>query len=113
LGCSNHKCYRERGHIFRQLGEKWRHLFETVERWMTDDMKIRFNMDIDNKKWKFTNTFLNVPQQKNGHDCGVFSLLNIQYDIEDKPLDYNQSDVNLFFMRKRILYAILQETIGY
>jgi sentrin-specific protease 1 len=95
------------------LGRNGDIYLKAVERWMTDDMKIRFNMDIDIKKWKFTNTFLNVPQQKNGHDCGVFSLLNIQYDIEDKPLDYNQSDVNLFFMRKRILYAILQETIGY
>lgn len=84
-----------------------------IKRWMIDDVRIRHKEEVDLSKWNFTNMGKKTPQQKNAYDCGVFAALNVQHDIEDLPLDYTQEDVNFFSMRKRMLNAILNETIGY
>lgn len=39
---------------------------------------------------------LSVPQQQNGYDCGVFTLLNALYISKNEPLTYQPSDATTF-----------------
>lgn len=48
---------------------------------------------------------LNVPQQQNGSDCGVFTLMNAFYISKNEPLTYQPSDAKTF--RKVIGNTIL------
>lgn len=48
---------------------------------------------------------LDVPQQQNGFDCGVFTLLNAFYIANNEPLTYKASDATTF--RRIIGHTIL------
>ncbi|CCH43883.1 Ubiquitin-like-specific protease 1 [Wickerhamomyces ciferrii] len=48
---------------------------------------------------------LDVPQQQNGFDCGVFTLLNAFHISKNEPLSYQPSDATLF--RRIIGHTIL------
>ncbi|KAG5191264.1 hypothetical protein JKP88DRAFT_259592 [Tribonema minus] len=45
------------------------------------------------------------PQQKNGCDCGVFTLPNADYVLGELPLDFHQDDIPHFQAATRILAA--------
>ena len=47
----------------------------------------------------------NIPQQSNGYDCGVFTLVFADYVAADKSFDFSQSQMP--FYRKKITFEIL------
>ena len=46
-----------------------------------------------------------IPQQHNGCDCGVFTLLFANYVGRGAPMDFNQADIDDF--RVRIVHELL------
>ena len=61
--------------------------------------------------WEFQDTpnmlknKINIPQQDNIYDCGVFGLMYADFLTQDKSLDFSISDIEA--MRYRVLYSIV------
>ena len=51
-----------------------------------------------------------IPQQKNGCDCGVFTLLFANYAGRAAPFDFEQSHIDDF--RVRIVHELLSLSAG-
>lgn len=52
-----------------------------------------------------------VPQQRNGVDCGVFTIICADFTSDNLNLSYNQSNIPLF--RKKIIMSILRGSLNY
>ncbi|KAI3403776.2 hypothetical protein KGF56_003411 [Candida oxycetoniae] len=50
-----------------------------------------------------------APQQRNGTDCGVFTLVAARYIAENKELNYSQTDMKT--LRRRIVYEMLNNLL--
>lgn len=57
------------------------------------------------KDWKI----MEVPQQENGYDCGIFMLKTIRCLTENKPFDYSQEQVD--YMRKIIVLELKNQML--
>ena len=53
----------------------------------------------------------NVPQQNNGSDCGVFTIMAADFLSEDIPLKYSQRYMPM--LRNKIGAAILNTRVNY
>lgn len=53
--------------------------------------------------------FQDIPQQKNGRDCGVFCLQFAEYLSRRQNFDFEQKHTAYF--RKRMLYETLKKTL--
>jgi sentrin-specific protease 1 len=60
--------------------------------------------------WQLENV-IDCPQQNNGCDCGVFTILCADYLSDDLELQYKQSDISLW--RKKIGIAFLKQNLPY
>lgn len=76
---------------------------------MTDEMNNKHTQTLDPADWSFVQNQSSTPQQKNGHDSGVFSLMYADYLADDLPLNFGQSDMPLF--RMKIAASILRKRI--
>ncbi|EGV63326.1 Ulp1 protease family protein [Yamadazyma tenuis] len=65
---------------------------------------IRLGASVDISEYRFLPNS-QVPQQKNGFDCGVFTCICANYLSQSKGLDYSQKDMPIF--RHRMIYEIL------
>ena len=62
-------------------------------------------------EWELISTNIRVPQQQNGCDCGVFTIMYADFITDNLPLDFSQEHVTLF--RKKICANILKGRVGY
>ncbi|XP_052760999.1 sentrin-specific protease-like isoform X2 [Mya arenaria] len=60
------------------------------------------------KKWKIEK-FENIPQQNNGHDCGVFMLQFARSEANQRLPDFSQGDVSR--IRKIMVHEILSGSL--
>lgn len=95
------------------LGSCGKVYVDGIKLWLADNLKYRLKVEVDFSGWKFYDCGTTVPQQKNWNDCGVFTLLNIEFSIHDLPLNYTQANVTESSFRKKILLALLNGKIGY
>lgn len=61
------------------------------------------NMEFDESKWNFHNFGTSIPQQTNGDDCGVFTLINTYLLVNNLPLAYTQD--GLYNSRSRSIIS--------
>jgi Ulp1 family protease len=52
-----------------------------------------------------------VPQQENGYDCGVFTIIYADLLSEDLPLNFSQKNITRF--RRKIVADILRKGFDY
>jgi Ulp1 family protease len=95
------------------LGKCGKDFLEGIKRWMMDNMNNKGKLDFDISLWSFIDCGKTVPQQLNGNDYAVFSLVNVQHFIEELPLVYTQNDIYQSLFRRKILSAFLNESLGY
>ena len=85
---------------------------EGLMRWIKDEGTHRNGgMVVDESEWELSQKEPNVPQQRNGCDCGVFSLLCADFISDDLPLRYSQTHMKQF--RVKIAAAILRGEFKY
>ena len=85
---------------------------EGIQKWIVDEGKAKKDMIIDPNDWKLLSHQENVPKQKNGYDCGIFSCICADYLSDDLPLQcYSQDDMTMF--RRKIGAAILRGSLDY
>jgi sentrin-specific protease 1 len=88
-----------------------------VLRWLRDQAEERKMEKLDTAEWKkfssgeYSGEHLQVPQQRNGFDCGILSCLAADYLSDHLPLTYSQGDMPHF--RAKIAAAILKGELSY
>jgi hypothetical protein len=79
-----------------------------------EDQRNTYHTDVDFIKgeWQiFKNNKSETPQQKNGYDCGVFTIMYADFLTENLPLSFSQKDIAL--SRERICAALLRGNLDY
>ena len=57
--------------------------------------------------WQIENVKNGVPQQDNGYDCGIFTIMYANYILIDKKMEFNQSDIDK--LRPLLALAIMRK----
>lgn len=73
-------------------GSGKRHL-DAILRWLVDEAREKKGVALDPAEWKLVEREKHVPQQQNGFDCGVFSIMCADYLSDDLPLTYRQDQM--------------------
>jgi Ulp1 family protease len=81
--------------------------------WLRDQARANDHAALDTSNWitRCPGELLQVPQQHNGVDCGIFSMLAADYLSDRLPLTYSQGDIPLF--RAKIAVAITKGELSY
>lgn len=91
-------------------GSGMRHL-RSIMQWLVDEAVDKGKPPINPEEWTLIDHPPNVPQQKNGIDCGVFTCVCSDFLADDLPLSYSQE--NIPYWRNKIACDILRGNILY
>ncbi|KAK6772750.1 hypothetical protein RDI58_027988 [Solanum bulbocastanum] len=73
-------------------------VLKVLASYFVDEVKDKSGKHIDVSSWK--QEFVeDLPEQKNGYDCGVFMIKNVDFYSRDIGLCFNQGDMPYFRMR--------------
>lgn len=90
-------------------GDKKQEIYlNAIQSWLSDESKSRNGVDINPSEWRIVkSSHRNTPQQKNGVDCGIFSVMFADVISDDiDPSRLTQSDMPHF--RKKVCCDILR-----
>jgi len=94
---------------YDSMGGSGRSCLDTMESYMAQEHKDKRGVPIPpSLKWKKVCTTDETPRQKNGSDCGVFSIMFAEFLSLDLPLEFDQSNMALF--RQRIALQLLEQS---
>lgn len=80
--------------------------------WLVDEAQNKKQMNLDGQEYTLIGSVENnVPQQNNGSDCGVFTIMAADFLSEDIPLKYSQRYMPM--LRNKIGAAILNTRVNY
>uniref|UniRef100_A0A4W5QPX0 SUMO specific peptidase 2 n=1 Tax=Hucho hucho TaxID=62062 RepID=A0A4W5QPX0_9TELE len=78
--------------------------------YLREEHKARKHQDLDECKWTVGSLRASeIPQQKNGSDCGVFACKYADYIAQGRPLTFRQCHMPLF--RKLMIWEILNQRL--
>jgi sentrin-specific protease 1 len=90
-------------------GDGTRYL-QALARWFREDVKDKKGVEVDTSEWALRNE-LNVPQQQNGFDCGVFAVTFADFLSDNLPLQFNQQEITE--NRLRFASSIIEGSLPY
>ena len=95
------------------MGSSTKKYLNAIIKYLNDESKDKENHDIDINEWSLLNcNKLTTPQQNNGFDCGVFTIMFADFIINNIPIMYiNHSDMPYY--RKKICLDIFVENLTY
>jgi len=83
--------------------------------WLKDESKEKYNNEyiINNNEWKLIDQEDDVPQQRNGFDCGMFTILCADFLSDNIPLNnsYDQNEISSY--RKKVCASILRGELNF
>jgi Ulp1 family protease len=82
-------------------------------RWLKDEANDKLQKEYDTSDWKCVPQ-VDIPQQHNGFDCGMFTILNCDFMSDDLPLteeSFSQKDMTDF--RLKTVIKILDGELSY
>ena len=80
-------------------------------RYLHDESIKTSESNFDPYEWELISTGDQIPQQENGFDCGVFSIMYADFITDDLPLIFSQDQMPMF--RKKICANILRGSLNY
>ena len=100
---------------YDSLLERYRHHAEDylngALRYLGDEAK-KLGRGFLPNEWELVPTdLINTPQQLNGYDCGVFTIMFTDFLTDNLPLDFSQEHMLLF--RKKICANIIRGSLIY
>lgn len=101
---------REIHYYDSMTGNGERHL-KAILRWLGDESQDKKKCPLDTHGWRLVDGQHDVPQQNNGYDCGVFSIICADFLSDGLPLEYSQSEMST--NRLRIAAAIKRGSLKY
>jgi sentrin-specific protease 1 len=64
-----------------------------ARQWLRNEHLAKKGIELNTSQWVLEDMEKNVPQQKGGYDCGVFTMLCADYLSEDLPLAYRHTQI--------------------
>ena len=81
-------------HYYDSMSGSGKRYLEAILRWLTDEAREKKQFTLDPLEWKLIDREKGVPQQQNGYDCGVFSIVCADYLTDYLPLVYEQKEMS-------------------
>ena len=63
------------------------------------DEAIKNNHVFNPNDWTMISMGISTPQQRNGCDCGMFVVINVDFLMDDLELNFSQEDMDYFRIR--------------
>jgi hypothetical protein len=86
-----------------------------ILQWLKDESNEKYDnrYKIDDNEWQLIDRESNVPQQHNGSDCGMFTILCADFVSDNIPFgnSYDQSEILSY--RKKVCAAILRGELNF
>lgn len=99
-------------HYYDSMSGSGRSHLPSVLQWIVDEGREKKNMVVNREEWKLIDREKRVPQQRNGVDCGVFSIVCADFINDNLPIEsYHQGEMENY--RLKIGAAILRGSIDY
>ena len=102
---------RKEIHYYDSMSGSGTMYLEGLLRWLADEHQTRKGSPLDTSEWQLISREDHVPQQANGVDCGVFTIVCADFISDDLPLEYSQKDIPRF--RQKIGCDILRGFLTY
>jgi sentrin-specific protease 1 len=80
-------------HYYDSMSGSGKRYLDAMLQWLVDEAREKKGELLDPEQWKLSDREQNVPQQQNGYDCGVFSIMCADYVSDNLPLSYVQEDM--------------------
>ncbi|XP_045081436.1 sentrin-specific protease 2 isoform X1 [Coregonus clupeaformis] len=95
---------------YDSMGQRHDDICSLLLLYLSEEHKARKDQDLDVCKWTVGSLRASeIPQQKNGSDCGVFSCKYADYIAQGRPLNFRQCHMSLF--RKLMIWEILNQRL--
>jgi sentrin-specific protease 1 len=101
---------KKRIEYFDSMRGKGEFYTDALLRWIQDEAVTR-GLNINMEEWTTYSRSHEIPQQGNGFDCGVFTIIAADFLSDNLPLLYSQSDMESF--RLKIILRILNGCLDY
>mmetsp|Transcript_60352 Transcript_60352/g.106070 ORF Transcript_60352/g.106070 Transcript_60352/m.106070 type:complete len:394 (-) Transcript_60352:70-1251(-) len=79
-------------HYYDSMSGNGEFYMKSILRWLGDEANDKKIGSVNPSEWTLTDEDP-VPQQRNGYDCGVFSILCADYISDNLPLRYSQEEM--------------------
>jgi sentrin-specific protease 1 len=80
-------------HYYDSMSGSGKRYLDAMLDWLVDEAREKKGQRLDKLQWKLIDREQTVPQQQNGYDCGVFSIMCADYVSDNLPLSYVQEDM--------------------
>lgn len=95
---------------YDSMGQRHDDICGLLLRYLKDEHKAKKGVELDGTKWTIGSSRASeIPQQKNGSDCGVFTCKYADYIAKGRPLTFKQCHMPLF--RKLMIWEILNQKL--
>ncbi|XP_031165945.2 sentrin-specific protease 2 isoform X1 [Sander lucioperca] len=95
---------------YDSMGQRHDDLCSLLLLYLKEEHKAKKGRELDSTKWTFGSLRpTEIPQQKNGSDCGVFACKYADYIAKGRPLTFKQCHMPLF--RKLMIWEILNQKL--
>ena len=85
---------RKELHYYDSMNGDGRRFLKAALQWLSDDIMDKTHIQIDLREWKCFHQETDVPQQRNGFDCGMFIIMCARAVAYNQPLtSYCQEDM--------------------
>ncbi|XP_077476789.1 sentrin-specific protease 2 [Stigmatopora argus] len=96
--------------LYDSMGQRNDDVCRLLFLYLKDEHRAKKGRELDCTKWAVgCMRPTEIPQQKNGSDCGVFACKYAQYIAQGRPLTFSQSQMPLF--RKLMIWEILHQKL--
>jgi sentrin-specific protease 1 len=80
-------------HYYDSMSGSGKRYLDAMLMWLVDEAREKKGQQLDKSQWKLIDREQAVPQQQNGYDGGVFSIMCADYVSDNLPLSYVQEDM--------------------
>ncbi|XP_047201962.1 sentrin-specific protease 2 [Girardinichthys multiradiatus] len=93
---------------YDSMGQRHDDICNLLLLYLKEEHKAKKGRELDSARWT-VGSLKDIPQQKNGSDCGVFACKYADYIAKGKPLTFKQGHMPLF--RKLMMWEILNQKL--
>ncbi|XP_041669206.1 sentrin-specific protease 2 isoform X2 [Cheilinus undulatus] len=95
---------------YDSMGQRHDDICSLLLLYLKEEHKAKKGRELDSTKWTFSSLRANeIPQQRNGSDCGVFACKYADYIARGRPLTFKQCHMPLF--RKLMIWEIINQQL--
>ncbi|KAM9709112.1 sentrin-specific protease 2 isoform 2-T2 [Menidia menidia] len=95
---------------YDSMGQRHDDICNLLLLYLKEEHKVKKGRELDGAKWTVGSLkAVEIPQQKNGSDCGVFACKYADYIAKGRPLNFKQCHMPYF--RKLMMWEILNQKL--